>query len=202
MADGKSSECFDEYIMTCHVGPDVVPLQVSGAADNDMTAMTANELMLWGLANLWQEGQEGGYAVRHGQRPVRDFRRAKPGEQLLQETDEDTNYFEKAFPCLYPYGCGGIEHVQPVCVDFTTHIRWALRYHDKRFRRHETFPFVAFGILQRRQSLGSARLQMHRSTFEKDARMLSSLTIAKLQQVQKEEESGQAITDPAVRLLR
>jgi len=202
MADGKSSECFDEYIMTRHVGPDVVPLQVSGAADNNMTAMTANELMLWGLANLWQEGQEGGYTVRHGRRPVRDFRRAKPGEQLLQETDEDTNYFEKAFPCLYPYGCGGIEHVQPVPVDFTTHIRWALRYHDKRFRRHETFPFVAFGILQRRQSLGSARLQMHRSTFEKDARMLSSLTIAKLQQVQKEEESGQAITDPAVRLLR
>jgi len=188
--------------MTRHVGPDVVPLQVSGAADNDMTAMTANELMLWGLANLWQEGQEGGYAVRHGQQPVRDFGRAKPGEQLLQETDEDTNYFEKAFPCLYPYSCGGIEHVQPVRINFTTHIRWALCYHDKRFRRHETFPFVAFGILQHRQSLGSARLQMHRSTFKKDARMLSSLTIAKLQQAQKEEESGQAITDPAVRLLR
>jgi len=43
---------------------------------------------------------------------------------------------------------------------------------------------------------------MHRSTFEKDARMLSSLTIAKLQWAQKEEESGQVISDPAVRLLR
>jgi len=189
--------------MTCHVGPDVVPLQVSGATDNDMTAMTANKLMLWGLANLWQEGQEGGYAVRHGQRPVRDFGRARPGEQSLHESDEDDmNYFEKAFPCLYPYGCGGTERIQPVRVNFSAHIRWALRYHDKRFRHHETFPFVAFGILQRRQSLASARLQMHRSTFEKDARMLSSLTIAKLQQAQKEEESGQVISDPAVRLLR
>jgi len=188
--------------MTCHVGPDVVPLQVSGATDNDMTAMTANELMLWGLANLWQEGQEGGYTVRHGQRPVHNFGRARPGEQSLHESDEDDmNYFEKAFPCLYPYGCGGTERVQPVHVDFSAHIRWVLCYHDKRFRHHETFPFVAFSILQRRQSLGSAQLQMHRSTFEKDARMLSSLTIAKLQWAQKEEESGQVISDPAVRLL-
>ncbi|KIM57496.1 hypothetical protein SCLCIDRAFT_10447 [Scleroderma citrinum Foug A] len=47
--------------------PDVVPLQVSGTVDMDMTSMTANELTLWGLANLWKDGKEGGYAVRHGQ---------------------------------------------------------------------------------------------------------------------------------------
>jgi hypothetical protein len=28
--------------------------------------MTANEMMASGLANLWREGQEGGYVVCHG----------------------------------------------------------------------------------------------------------------------------------------
>ena len=48
--------------------PDVIPLQLSGSIDTDMTMATSNELMHWGLANLWGNGQEDGYAVRHGTR--------------------------------------------------------------------------------------------------------------------------------------
>jgi hypothetical protein len=43
-------------------GPDVIPLQVSGTIDTDLSNITANEMMMWGLANLWKEG-EGGYAI-------------------------------------------------------------------------------------------------------------------------------------------
>jgi hypothetical protein len=57
-------------------------------------------------------------------------------------------------------GTGGIEAVREVVVDFRDHIQWALKYFDRRFRRHETFSFVAFGIQQRRQALCSARIQM------------------------------------------
>ena len=60
--------------------PDIIPLQLSGLVDTDMTSATSNELMLSGLANLWQEGKEGGYAVRHGRQSVRDFGRWLPGE--------------------------------------------------------------------------------------------------------------------------
>jgi hypothetical protein len=58
-----------------HVGgsPDVIPLQVSGSIDCDMSNVTASELMRWGLANMWKDGREGGYAVRHGRQPVSDF---------------------------------------------------------------------------------------------------------------------------------
>ena len=49
----------------------------------------------------------------------------------------------------FPYGFGGIEAEREVTVPFTEHIQWALQYHDRRFRKHETFPFVAFGIGQR-----------------------------------------------------
>ncbi|EMD31208.1 hypothetical protein CERSUDRAFT_78293 [Gelatoporia subvermispora B] len=33
--------------------PDVIPLQVSGSIDTDLTNLTASELMAWGMANLW-----------------------------------------------------------------------------------------------------------------------------------------------------
>ena len=67
-------------------------------------------MMLWGLANLWTEGHEGGYSVRHGRRPVSDFGQPRWHEVEAENLEADRpNFFEKAFPCLFPYGCGGIE---------------------------------------------------------------------------------------------
>ncbi|KIK19190.1 hypothetical protein PISMIDRAFT_85286, partial [Pisolithus microcarpus 441] len=162
---------------------DVVPLQVSGTIDTDMTTITASEMMAWGLANLWDDGREGGYAVRHGGKPVNDFGRPRKcaRKDADGESPTDDNFFEKAYPCLFPYGQGGIERQQAVKIDFAEHVKWLLRYHDRRFRKHETFPYVCFGILQRRQALGSAR---------------------KMQQAQEEEESHKPVSDPAIRLLR
>jgi len=158
--------------------------------------------MAWGLANLWQRGKEGGYAVRHGRNPVSDFGRPLRSAEMSQPIGDRPNFFEKAFPCLFPFGKGGIEDDRPVLVDFRDHVKWALRYHDRRFRKHETFPFVAFGIVQRRQALCSARIQMRRKTFEADARLMSTITPEKLEQAQREEEHNEPISDPAVRMLR
>ena len=179
---------------------DVVPsLYVNGVVDTDLTSLSSEELLKWGLVNLWSEGKEGSYAVRHGSRPVNDFGRPRLGEAV---DPNRLNFYERAYPCLFPYGHGGIEADQPVQMDFGEHIRWALQYHDKRFRRHETFPFVSFGIQQRRQALASARLQMRRPNFERDARILSTITMSKLKQAAEEEEQGKPISDPAVKLLQ
>ena len=115
--------------------------------------------MAWGLMNMWARGQEGAYAVRHGRDPVSDFPpRPKNGDsqENRSDTSAEPNFFEKAFPCLFPYGLGGIDARRPVEIDFPNHVRWALQYFDRRFRKHETFPFVCFGISQRRQALTSA----------------------------------------------
>lgn len=181
--------------------PDVIPLQISGTVDNDLSKLSASEMMMWGLANLWQQGEEGGYAVRHGRYPVNDFGNPRRGEEDPAGADRP-NFFEKAFPCLFPYGVGGPEADRPVEVDFRNHVRWALKYHDRRFGKHETFPFVAFGIIQRRLALCSARVQMRRKTFEADARLLSTITLEKLERARIEEEKRLPISDPAVRLLR
>jgi hypothetical protein len=95
-----------------------------------------------------------------------------------------------------------MEAGRPVHVEFKDHVKWSLQYFDRRFRKHETFPFVLFGILQRREALGSARLQMNRANFERDARTMLSITEEKLVQARREEESNKPISDPAVRLLR
>ena len=181
----------------------MVPLQISGSVDMDLSGLTASELMTWGLVNLWKEGKEGGYTVRHGRQPVSDFGRPRNGKEPENiPGHRRANFFEKAFPCLFPYGKGGIEGEQDTLVDFSEHVKWCLRYHDCCFQKHETFPFIAFGIHQCRQVLLSACLQMQRKTFEKDAHILSTIMAETLQRAQQEEEHGQPISDPAVWLLR
>ncbi|OCH93890.1 hypothetical protein OBBRIDRAFT_711845, partial [Obba rivulosa] len=153
------------------------------------------------LANLWNEGREGGYAVRHSRRPVNDFGHPQSFGDSPPEAPEE-NFFEKAYPYLFPYGCGGIEASRPVIVEFRDHVKWCLQYYDRHFRLNPTFSFVIFGISQRRQALAFARIQMKRRTFEADARILSTITVEKLKKAQDEEDANQPISDPAVRLLR
>ncbi len=182
--------------------PDVIPLHVSGSIDTDLTRMNANDMMMWGLNNLWSSSGEGGYSIRHSRAPVSDYPRTRPGGPSTPLVPTGTNYFERAFPCLFPYGRGGVEGEQPVTVELREHIRWALLYHDRRFRTHETFPFVGFGILQRREALGSARIQIRRKAFEQEMRVLSSISVATMQQASQQEAAKQPITDPAVLLLK
>lgn len=56
--------------------------------------------------------------------------------------------------------------------------------------------------MQRRQALSSARLQMSRKTFDKDAQLLSTLTLERLQKAQDTEEKNIPISDPLIQLLR
>ena len=179
--------------------PDVIPLQVSGSVDCDLSGLTANELMQWGLMNMWKDGREGGYAVRHSRQPVSDF--PAVGDDNQCPADQH-NFFEKAFPCLYPYGQGGLESTRPIPLDFPEHIRWSLQYFDRRFRKHKTFPFIVFGISQRRQALSSARIQMQGQLFEREARIVSSVTAGKLEQAKSDEENGLPVSDEAVRTLK
>jgi hypothetical protein len=176
----------------------VIPLSSNGVFDTSMSSLPATEVITRGLMNLWKQNKEGLYGIRHGFNPVSDFPSAPPSE----EGPRSSNLFEKAFPCLYPYGRGGIEAARPVPIELKDHAQWSLRYYDRRFRKHETFPFFAFGILQRREALLSARLQMNRRNFDQDANILATVTREKLIQAQREEQQNVPITDPAVRLLR
>jgi hypothetical protein len=179
--------------------PDVIPIQYLASIDNDISKVSASELMAWGLKNLGQKGHEGGYAVRYGC-PVNTFGQAPVGAPPLDPNRP--NFWEKAFPVLYPYGVGGIECDRLVVILLIEHVRWALAYHDKRFRVYPTFLFVAFSIFQRRQALASARVQMKRRDFDAIARTLNTLTPADLRVAAEEEEKGQPHSNPAMAVLK
>jgi hypothetical protein len=74
-------------------------------------------MMLWGLSNLWRQDKEGGYKVHHGTRPVMDF------PSRTNEDARQLNYFEQAFPLLFPYGIGGMEENRPVKLSLCEHVR-------------------------------------------------------------------------------
>ncbi|KAL1762116.1 hypothetical protein FB107DRAFT_285550 [Schizophyllum commune] len=159
---------------------EVVPFDVAGSLDTDLHKMSASELLAWGLANLWLEGEEGGYIVRHGSRFVSDFgpggrRQRREADFTVGDHHKEENFFEKAYPMLFPYGRGGLEATR-------RHVRWCMRYHDRRF-------FVVFGILQKREALG-------------DALAITSITTEALEKAVTEEANGLPISDPAVKLLR
>ena len=152
-----------------------------------------------GIDNLMEDMREATYAIRHGSKPVRDF---PPQCSDTGGTADGEDYFEKAFPCVFPWGEGGLYRVRPVKVAFQEHIQWALQYADHRFRTHETFPFVAFSILQRRQALAAAKVEIKSRRFQQDSQHLRTITLEKLRQAQEEEGAGRAVSDPAIQLLK
>lgn len=158
--------------------------------------------MLYALANLHTEGKEGGYAARHSKQPVNDFGRPRPNASEEEKAAlRKANPMMSAFPILFPYGEGGIEADRDVKVSFIEHVRWALQYHDRRFRTHHSFPFVAFGIQQKREALGSVRLHMSRRDFERDGRILAGITPEDLRMAEEEEKSGERVSSEAVQVL-
>ena len=139
---------------------------------------------------------ETAYLIQHGGKPLHDFGRpSKSQAQAGSVNDDEGNLFEQAYPCLYPYGVGGIEGKQLSPLDFRGHVQWALEYHDHRFRTHHIFPFHAFSIIQRRQALTSARIQMHRNDFDHYARAVQTITSESLRQATRRKSRGsQSVT--------
>lgn len=181
---------------------DIVPLHYLGIQDVDLTKLSSTELMAWGLANLWSEGKEGGYVARHGTRFIRDIGAKRDDSAGVTGTNTAHDLFEQAFPCLFPYGMGGIDSSRPVPIPFIEHVRWALQYHDRRFRLHAVFPFYTYGLWIKRQALMSVQIEMQRKVFEAHAAELNSITLHDLRKAAEEETKQLPTSNPAVSFLK
>ncbi|KIY53331.1 hypothetical protein FISHEDRAFT_63402 [Fistulina hepatica ATCC 64428] len=207
-SQGKPDENKYSFLMEAIEPPTVIPYELSGSLDCNLQNITTSELMQWGLKNMLNDEEdvdEKGYFIRHSGKPVSDFGRVPRMEGITrfdtQPHFDAKNYFEQAFPVLYPYGTGGIECRLYQMLSFIEHIRWSLRQPDRQFRKHHTFMFVAFGILQCRQALGSARLQMLQQNYEENVELISGMTDGRLKWAQCEEEAGKPISNLGVRQL-
>jgi len=156
--------------------------------------MTTNEVLLYALANADddQYGHEGGYVIIHGSRPVPDL----PG------ASKSFGALAAAYPVLWPYGRGLFHQDRLRKLSFSDYVRWMLNYHDKRFRTHHSFAFVAFSIEQKQSALFSAKVHMRRNDFEADIELLANLSLRDLQQAQMDEEAHRPIMNEHVESLR
>lgn len=166
--------------------------------DTELAEVNSQELFYRGLVNLWREGKEGGYLVQHGTRAVSDF----PVRDNSESGQQTPSFWAKAFPMLFPYGVGAPESYPHVTLSLADHVRWLLEQYDHRFRVHPMFAFMVCSVEQRRQALLSARIQMRRRDFDKDAQILSNITVEDLRKAAEEEERKLSISNPAVRLLK
>ena len=88
------------------------------------------------------------------------------------------------FPKLFPLGTGGCEIPERYPkISFKTQIEYLLSLHDPSFRRHETFLFVAFSILQRRKAQQSVAFTTKQHNFTNLADKLISLNPSLVQSV-------------------
>ena len=114
----------------------------------------------------------------------------------------DPNHLLGTFPTLFPYGQGGFEVERRVHVPYESHVRWALRYEDKRFRKDPHFPFQVFGVCQKRQVCRASVLQMKRGSYFRHQNLLATLTPDDLTKASREETRGVPFSNPVVRALR
>jgi hypothetical protein len=85
---------------------------------------------------------------------------------------------------------------------YEAHVRWALQYEDRRFRKDPHFPFQVFGVCQKRQVCRASVLQMKKRTYTQNEALLSTITAGDLLKASVEETRGVPFSNPAVRTLR
>ena len=174
-----------------------------GVVDIDGMEVTDKELMAHALANCSQLIREEDYMIRRGSAFVNEYARVDPSTgQRNDGGPGDANHLLGTFPTLFPYGLGGFEIERRVNVPYESHVRWALRYEDRRFRRDPHFPFQVFGVCQKRQVCQASVLQMKRGSYFQHQNLLSTLTEEDLTKASREETRGVPFSNPAVRALR
>ncbi|KAF8816193.1 hypothetical protein BYT27DRAFT_7248501 [Phlegmacium glaucopus] len=183
--------------------PGVLPLAHLGVVDVDGVEVTDSELLAHALANCCEGRQEEDYMIRRGSAFVNEYARIDPTTgQRNDGGPSDANHLLGSFPTLFPFGQGGFEIDREVNVPYEMHVRWALRYEDKRFREDHQFPFQVFGVCQKRQVCRSSCIQMKKESFFRNQNVLSSISADDLTKASREETRGVPFSNPAIRIFR
>lgn len=154
------------------------------------------------LLNVSECDKENAWAVRRSSSFVNEYARQDTAGELSIGTTENPNHLLGSFPCLFPYGCGGFEVQRANPVTYQAHVRWSLRYYDRRFRLDLHFVFQAFGVLQKREICSAASLQISKRTFLRFQNDIRNLRPEDLAAAGVEEQAGKQYSHPVIRSLR
>jgi hypothetical protein len=180
-----------------------MPLSYLGVVDIDGVDVSETELMAHALANCQEPRQEEDFLIRRGSAFVNEYARVDASTgQRNDGGPSDANHLLGSFPTLFPFGQGGFETERTVDVPYEAHVRWALQYEDRRFRKDPHFPFQVFGVCQKRQVCRASVLQMKKGSYFQHRNLLCTITADDLTRASQEETRGVPFSNPAVRVLR
>ena len=98
--------------------------------------------------------------------------------------------YPQMFPCLFPYGLGGIGSTN---LSDKEHKRHLLMYHDKRFQTDINFPFVAFSHEQMKSASTQSYLLVDQARFASISQRLLNLDQAVLSNIIEKMVNGEHI---------
>ena len=185
-----------------YLEPEVVPLQSLGVVDVGGTDVEERDALTSALTNVSEAEQGKSFAVKRGNEFINEYARTNSEGERTDGGASNPNHLLGAFPTLYCYGKGGIEVNRPIAVSYGDHVRRDLQYWDKRFRKDLHYIFQVFGVLQKRQVCKSAGIQIKRSDFQKNEKVIQSLKPSDLIQAADEERRRIPFSNPAVKCLR
>jgi hypothetical protein len=148
-------------------------------------------------------GREGGYAVRHRHTPVPNFCHLRNGPSSSSDSElQSGNLSADTFFWLYPYGEGGIEADRTVSVTMAEHVWCSIQEHSGLFAIDQTWGYVQFAILQKRQAFLAANLQVKRKDWDRIFALFYTLSAEDLSAAAAESACGEPPSDAWVVLLR
>ena len=150
------------------------PFVVHGLTGENLDTMTSSKLK--GLAMSYLNNGGKMLAVGHSSQ--------------LASIYNNPQYYPQMFPWLFPYGVGGIGSTS---FPDTTHKRFLLMYHDKRFQKDVYFPFVAFSHSQIKSCSSGAFIMAERKNFHDITNRILGLDQAVLQDVATRMSQGEIV---------
>lgn len=160
-----------------------------------------NEVLAHALMNMSQKDKEAAWAVRRSSSFVNEYPRVDASGRKMARSPENPNHLLGSFPCLFPYGEGGLKVERKKSVSYDAHVRWCLRYEDRRFRHDLHFIFQAFGVSQKRQVCAAAVLQITKHSFRHHENAIKNLKPEDLAAAGVDEQAGRPYTHPVIRSL-
>ncbi|KAJ3817441.1 hypothetical protein EV361DRAFT_954941 [Lentinula raphanica] len=107
-----------------------------------------------------------------------------PTLEVTPIQEDAPGYIARVFPTLFPNGGGDYHTPRMQKVDMGEYFDHLMRIHDGRFAQHRRFPWFTFNMLQRRRSLGAAKV------YVRQAHDAYGMTVAEIQNLVNEGEES------------
>ncbi|KAF9051700.1 hypothetical protein BJ165DRAFT_1341134, partial [Panaeolus papilionaceus] len=152
------------------------PFTVHGLTADDHTRMSTLQRKTAGLKHLKQGRSL--LAVGHSEDP----------ESIFGDVDL---LYPRMFPWVFPYGLGGHGQARHKgVINKEKHLRWWLKYYDKRFQMESNLLIVMLNHLLIRQSSAKSFIMVKRRDFEQIAKNIQEVDPVVLQEISERLKSG------------